>query len=162
MPQPPTPSWASPPILLPLAWTPLRDPITEAEYERVFAIMAHERAQALILNDHPANAAHELPFQEPTTYELVVNLKTAKMLGLVIPAPVPGVRDQLCCRRTGSQDASGIPRHVAVDQPAYPRSTPSGRRIREIAKRRHRRQPSPAARSAMRRRSSSERAGGAI
>jgi putative ABC transport system substrate-binding protein len=27
----------------------------------------------------------DLPFQEPTTYEFIVNLKTAKMLGLMIP-----------------------------------------------------------------------------
>lgn len=127
-----------------LIGTPLRDPITEAEYERVFGIMTRERVQAVIVNDHPANYAHrrliadlagrahlpamaalrdfpdagglmaysadtlvifrsmaryvdrilkgarpaELPFQEPTTYDFVVNLKTAKALGLVIPASV--------------------------------------------------------------------------
>ena len=127
-----------------LIGTPVRDPIAEAEYERVFGTMARERAQAVIVNDHPANYAHrrliadlaararlpsiaalrdfpdagglmaysadtlvifrsmaryvdrilrgarpaDLPFQEPTAYELVVNQKTAKTLGLVIPASV--------------------------------------------------------------------------
>jgi len=32
--------------------------------------------------------AGELPFQQPTTYRLVVNLKTAKELGLTIPQSV--------------------------------------------------------------------------
>jgi putative ABC transport system substrate-binding protein len=124
-----------------LIGAPLRDPIDEQEYQRVFGIMARERAEGVIVNDHPANYAHrrliadlatrarvptmaalrdfpeagglmayaadtlaifrsmanytdrilkgarpsDLPFQEPTTYEFIINLKTAKTLGLTIP-----------------------------------------------------------------------------
>jgi putative ABC transport system substrate-binding protein len=124
-----------------LIGAPLHDPIDEREYQRVFGLMARERVEAVIVNDHPANYAHrrfiadlavrahlpaiaalrdfpeagglmayaadtlaifrsmaqytdrilkgaraaDLPFQEPTTYEFIVNLKTAKALGLTIP-----------------------------------------------------------------------------
>ena len=41
-----------------LVGAPLRDPIDEQEYQRVFALMTRERVEALIVNDHPANYAH--------------------------------------------------------------------------------------------------------
>ena len=134
-----------------LIGAPLRDPIGEQEYQRVFSVMAGERVEAVIVNDHPANYAHrrlvadlaarahlpaiaalrdfpeagglmayaadtlaifrrvaqytdrilkgarpsDLPFQEPTTYELIVNLKTAKALGLTIPQSLLVRADQV-------------------------------------------------------------------
>ena len=37
----------------------------------------------------------DLPVQAPTNYKLIINLKTAKALGLTVPLPLRGLADEV-------------------------------------------------------------------
>ena len=55
----------------------------------------YRRAASYVDSIPRGEKAGDLPFQQPTKYELVINLKTAKTLSLTIPPPLLFTADEV-------------------------------------------------------------------
>ena len=63
---------------------------TEVTWSIIFGLAA-TYADRILMGAKPS----ELPVQAPVKFELVINLKTAKALGLTIPASVMAIADEV-------------------------------------------------------------------
>jgi len=61
----------------------------------VDTIDLHARAASYIDRILKGASPADLPVQYPTKYSLIINLKTAKALGLTVPATVLGMADEV-------------------------------------------------------------------